>query len=324
MLLFLLHMATAASITDHESVRDTIVAAMNDFPSAPDKFLALLEDDAAWCDPYPDCYHGKANISKFLNSMPAGTDTILLAEPMVTVDNVGGMMTTVSWSWPGAADSCLYTGDIYVSWDLSSSVDPGDKPKLDYTRWVYNASDFDSAIGGCLGPSTRKKGVVNREREADLQAVKDYVVSLQYSRAKEALICDLLVPTARYCDPYPKTCAIGRNGCRAMKGLPTSAPTAAPTHNTVQNPKENELATSQQCRPGSVRPLMPTGPTTGAMYLAYSSASRNALGKVSHKLHHTWAMWDLAPVNASQPHSSQQPPAPMLASFDWFMPNENV
>jgi hypothetical protein len=247
---------------------------------------------------------------------------------MVTVGSVGGMMTTLSFSWPGAANSCLYTADQHVSWNLSSNTVSGDQPKLNYVRWVYNASEFNAAIGDCLGPPL-ERGSGKGGREADLQAVKDYVVSLQYSRAKEALICDLLVPTARYCDPYPKSCAIGRNGCRAMKGLPTSAPTPFPTvvdteyHNDTIY-KGAEMATSQQCRPGSVRPLMPTGPTTGAVYIAYSSASRNALGRVSHKLHHTWAMWDLAPTNASQYHSSLQAPAPMLASFNWFMPDENV
>ena len=39
--------------------------------------------------------------------------------------------------------------------------------------------------------------------KGDLQKVKDYIVSLQYSIPQQALICDLLVPTARYCDPYP-------------------------------------------------------------------------------------------------------------------------
>ena len=69
---------------------------------------------------------------------------------------------------------------------------------------------------------------------------------------------------------------------------------------------------------GSVRPLLPSGPITGATYIAYSSASRKG-GRLTHKLHHTWAMWDVAPSN-----SSQQAPAPMLASFDWFMPDHNV
>lgn len=121
---------------DHAVVRDAIVEAMNDFSSAPAKFLSLLEDDANWCDPYPACQHGKANISKFLHSMPPGTDTILLPEPMVTVGSVGGMMTTLSFSWPGAASSCLYSADQHVSWNLSSSATTG-KPKLNYVRWVY-------------------------------------------------------------------------------------------------------------------------------------------------------------------------------------------
>jgi hypothetical protein len=285
---------------------------MNDFPSAPAKFLSFLEDDAAWCDPYPDCSHGKANISKFLNSMPKGTDTILLAEPMVTVGPVGGMMTTLSFSWPGAASSCLYTADQHVSWNLSSSGGA----KLNYVRWVYNASEFDTAISDCLGPTfARGVSVEGRGREADLQAAKDYVVSLQYSRATEALICDLLVPTARYCDPYPKSCAFGRKGCRAMKGLP---PDDSDEDSTV--PKDKKAATSQ-CRSGSVRPLLPIGPKTGAVYVAYSPASRNVLGQLSHKLHHTYAIWDLAPANKSL---SQQPPVPMLSNFDWFMPDQNV
>jgi len=84
---------------DHAIVRDTIVAAFNNFTSVPSKLGALLEEEADWCDPYPShCVHGKAAINKFLNSMPAGTDTILLAAPMVTVGSVGGMMTTLSFS----------------------------------------------------------------------------------------------------------------------------------------------------------------------------------------------------------------------------------
>ena len=67
------------------------------------------------------------------------------------------------------------------------------------------------------------------------------------------------------------------------------------------------------------------------MYLVYSSATRSALGRVQHKMHHTWAIWDLAPVvqNASrhqQPAGGAQDalPMPMLASFDWFMPDGDV
>ena len=64
------------------------------------------------------------------------------------------------------------------------------------------------------------------------------------------------------------------------------------------------------------------GPATGAAYMAYSSARRGKLfGRLgSHKLHHTWAIWELAPLNGSAP----TPPVPMLASFDWFMPDRNV
>ena len=318
----LLAVATAAATPagDHAAVRDVIISAMNDFASAPAQFLAIVEDDASWCDPYPACVHGSANISAFLTSMPLGTSTILLAEPMVTVGAVGGMMTTISFSWPGAAESCLYTADQHVSWNLSATTSTI-SPKLDYVRWVYNASAFDAAIGSCLGPGallTRRRSAgiaAMRSREADLQAVHDYVVSLQYSRAKEALICDLLVDAARYCDPYPESCAYGRAGCRAMKGLPNDTSVAATA----------AAVASQQCRPGSVRPLMPTGPTTGAMYLAYSSASRNGTQLV-HKMHHTWAIWELAPVPvASDSAPAQQAPAaPMLASFDWFMPSMNV
>lgn len=307
-------LCTASVAADHTAVRDTIVSAMNDFSTAPAKFLALLDDDAEWCDPYPDCQRGKANITAFLTSMPKGTDTILLAEPMVVQDTVGGMMTTLSFSWPGAAASCLYTADQHVSWNLSSTV-PGAKPKLNYVRWVYNASEFDTAIGSCLGSeSTRGVGIGDRGREADLQAVKDFVVSIQYNLAAQAKICDLLLPTARYCDPYPKDCAIGRKGCREMKGLP---PDSKHNASAVVTPKGKQY----QCRPGSVRPLLPSGPTTGALYIAYSSASR-ALGRVSHKLHHTYAIWDLAPANSSSPH--QPPGVPMIAGFDWFMPDHNV
>jgi hypothetical protein len=325
---------------DHAAVRDTIVAGMNGFPADADRLVALLEDDrSAWCDPYPSCTRGKANISTFLHSMPQGTDAVIIAEPMVTQSSVGGMMTTLSFSWPGPASSCLYTADAYVSWNLTSSAAPGGAPKVNYVRWVYNASEFDLAIADCLGPAFKRGGSGGGAaggREADLQAVKDYVVSLQYSQAKEALICDLLVPTARYCDPYPLSCAFGRAGCRAMKGLPNdtatgtaadlahahAVATARPTHTP-----DGRVA-SHQSRPASVRPLMPTGPVTGGMYLVYSSATRSALGRVQHKMHHTWAIWDLAPVvqNASrhqQPAGGAQDamPMPMLASFDWFMPD---
>ena len=336
----------------HAAVRDTIVAGMNDFSTAADRFVALLEDDnSAWCDPYPSCLRGKANISSFLKSMPPSTDTIMIAEPMVTQASVGGMMTTLSFSWPGAASSCLYTADAYVSWNLTTSSSSSSvaasggapPPKVTYVRWVYNASQFDHAIGDCLGPAFTRgggggarggevRGGEAQGREADLQAVKDYVVSLQYSQGKEALICDLLVPTARYCDPYPLTCAFGRAGCRAMKGLPNNTDTV--TADTADTRVHAAVATrdgntgavaSHLCRPASVRPLMPTGATTGAMYMVYSSASRSTLGRVKHKMHHTFAMWDLAPVqNTSYQPGSRQPPAPMLASFDWFMPDENV
>jgi hypothetical protein len=346
---------------DHAAVRDAIVAAMNDFATAPSALLALLEDDAEWCDPFPDCVYGKENISAFLNSMPPGTDTVLLAEPMVTVGSVGGFMSTLSFSWPGKADDCLYTADQHVSWNVSTSTSGGSgaaPPKLQYVRWVYNASEFDSAIQGCLGhqmaavgPQMAAARVFRRTlaatpgREADLVTVKDYVVGLQYSLAAQARICDLLVPTARYCDPFPVRCAIGRSGCREMKGLPPGeeaeaqpegqkGPEAALPLMAIgssaseigssvseigSSVSEIGSSASEQCRPASVRPLMPTGPITGAMYIAYSSASRNALGTLSHKLHHTWAIFELAPPNSSQPA-----PAPLLASFDWFMPDHNV
>ena len=349
---------------DHAAVRDAIVAAMNDFATAPSALLALLEDEAEWCDPFPDCVYGKENISAFLNSMPPGTDTVLLAEPMVTVGSVGGFMSTLSFSWPGKADDCLYTADQHVSWNVSTSNTGGTggsgaaPPKLQYVRWVYNASEFDSAIQGCLGrqmaavgPQMAAARVCRRTlaatpgREADLVTVKDYVVGLQYSLAAQARICDLLVPTARYCDPFPVRCAIGRSGCREMKGLPpgeeaeaqpegqkgleaalplmaigSSASEIGSSASEIgSSASEIGSSASEQCRPASVRPLMPTGPITGAMYIAYSSASRNALGTLSHKLHHTWAIFELAPPNSSQPA-----PAPLLASFDWFMPDHNV
>ena len=44
----------------------------------------------------------------------------LLAQPMVTVGPVGGMMTTISFSWPGASEHCLYTADQHVSWKLAT------------------------------------------------------------------------------------------------------------------------------------------------------------------------------------------------------------
>ena len=313
--------AVVQAADPHAAVRDAIVAAMNHFDTAPAKLLALLDANATWCDPYPDnCIHGKANISSFLHSMPPSTNTVLLAEPLVSVGPVGGMMTTLSFSWPGSADSCLYTSDQHVSWRLGStaSATPDEPPALTYVRWVYNASEFDAAIVACLGPAVarHKSGVGDGGREYDLQVVKDYVVSLQYSLVAQARICDLLVPTARYCDPYPVRCAFGRAGCRKMKGLPPSAP---PNREIATTTTGGDTGTSaEQCRPGSVRPLIPAGPMTGAFYMAYSSARRSG-GKLEHTLHHTWAIWELAPPNSS--HTSH---VPMLASFDWFMPDHNV
>jgi hypothetical protein len=256
--------------------------------------------------------HGKPNISSFLNSMPPGTATILLPEALVTVGPVGGMMTTLSFSWPGSSPSCLYTADQHVSWRLSNTTyatNAADDtagataapPTLAYVRWVYNASAFDVAMSACLGRAaaplqrlrflangaqptatihdehtiytaqlhaehdvnqhaestvnlhlhaehdvnqhaestvnlhpghtatrhgerdadlprvtSRGRGGQRGERDADLLAVQQYVVSLQYSLAAQALICDLLVPSARYCDPYPLRCAIGREVCQTM------------------------------------------------------------------------------------------------------------
>ena len=322
---FLLCLRPAAA-DQHAVVASTIIEAMNNFASAPAQLLGLFQDnteDATWCDPYPlGCVRGKANISSFLRSMPVGTDAIMLAEPFVSVGSVGGMMTTLSFSWPGAHPACLYTADNYVSWNLTGSV----QPQVNYVRWVYNATEFGEAVRSCrgqpevqTGAGTGRGPVVEyspgASREAELQAVRDYVVGLQHSLAQEALICDLLLPTARYCDPYPTSCAYGRAGCRAMKGLPND------TSATHMSAGAAPLGQQYQCRPGSARPLMPTGPETGAVYLAYSSATRDqATGKLSsHKLHHTWAMWDLAPVG-----TTQLAPAPMLASFDWFMPDHNV
>lgn len=337
MLTLVCHLVPASMPADHAAVRDTIITAFNNFTSVPSSMLALLDTNADWCDPYPSCVHGKAAIDKFLSSMPPGTDTILLAEPMVTVGPVGGMMTTLSFSWPGAAESCLYTADQHVSWELATSATPTaaeSTPILAYVRWVYNASEFDAAISSCLGPAAgRRVRGGEEDREADLQKVKDYVVSLQYSIPQQALICDLLVPTARYCDPYPLRCATGRSGCRAMKGLPPSSPPSSSSRLGVeQQPVGSDVAltaaapASVQTRPASVRPLMPTGPVTGATYVAYSSAQRNSRGKlVAHKLHHTWAIWELAPLNGSTPGPGlPTPPAPMLARFDWFMPERNV
>lgn len=335
----LLHVARATSKDEpsspaHMAVRNTIIEAMNGpFAAAPAKFLPLLEDGANWCDPYPSCHHGKANISAFLDGMPVGTDAALLAGPMVTVGSVGGFMSTVSFALPGTDPSCLYTADQHISWNLSSIVS-GERagvaaPKLSYIRWVYNASQWATALSACLGPATAaaripalapawptgrgaSTGSGGAGRTAELQAVKDYVVSLQFSVPAQALICDLLLPTARYCDPFPTDCAIGREGCRAMKGLPPNVDEHAGVTGTPA---------SEQTRPASVRPLFPTGPSTGGMYLVYSSAKRVG-GRVDHKLHHTWAIWDLAPVGSNAAsNASRTAPAPMLASFDWFMPD---
>ena len=103
--------------------------------------------------------------------------------------------------------------------------------------------------------------------------------------------------------------ASGRKGCRAMKGLPPDGNQSSYGH---------RAAAAGQTRAASVRPLYPTGPSTGAMYMVYSAAKRVG-ARVDHTLHHTWAIWDLAPAN-----TSQTAPAPMLASFDWFMPDHNV
>mmetsp|Transcript_22263 Transcript_22263/g.58149 ORF Transcript_22263/g.58149 Transcript_22263/m.58149 type:complete len:254 (-) Transcript_22263:139-900(-) len=253
--------------------------------------------------------------------MPEGTDSVLLPESLVTVGSVGGFMSTVSFSWPGAPSDCLYTADHHVSWNLSAApVGAVPLPKLQYVRWVYNASAFTSALSGCLGSSALENQLTLTAqgrasgRDAELEAVKEYVVALQYNCTAQALICDLLEPTARYCDPYPVSCAIGRRVCRAMKGLP-------PDDGRVPSDGARATVTApqEQCRPGSVRPMMPAGPATVATYIAYSSAERLHSGRVYHKLHHTWAIWELAPIN-----STHAAPAPMLASFDWFMPERNV
>ena len=83
-------------------------------------------------------------------------------------------------------------------------------------------------------------------------------------------------------------------------------------------PPKDESDSGYLCRPSSVRPLMASGSSTGALYMAYSS-TRRTHGVLSHKLHHTYAVWELAPPNSS--HAS---PAPMLAGFDWFMPDHNL
>lgn len=346
LLLGVLHRTSAAAVTDadHQAIRDTIVEAMNgDFSSAPAKYLALFEDDAvahnAWCDPYPACYRGLKNISIFLQSVPENTYVALLPEAMVSVGTVGGMMTTVSFSFNGERPSCLYTADTHVSWNITASTSTSATPKINVMRWVYNASEFATALHDCTNNAAYGAGAAvggrwtdrmqraeGGGRDADLQAVKDYVVSLQYSYPDQALICDLLVDGARYCDPFPESCAYGRNGCRAMKGLPPNTGardgrvSAAASGGAAAGKGKGKGKGKGQCRPGSIRPMYPTGPTTGATYIAYSAVSRNSpAGPVKYTLHHTFAMWDLAPVNTS--HRS---PAPMLASFDWFMPNHNA
>ena len=105
-----------------------------------------------------------------------------------------------------------------------------------------------------------------------------------------------------------------------MKGLP---PDNDSEGLVPESPKTDVGYRSLQTRPSSVRPLMASGPTTGAMYMVYSSAKRTTIsGQLTHKLHHTYAIWDLAPVKMSA--SGNEPPAPMLASFDWFMPEDNI
>lgn len=324
-----LKLSDGRRVGPHDTIAADIIDAMNHYDRAPDRLLRLFGEaggEPEWCDPYPDsCHRGVSNISAFLQRMPAGTGSILLAEPMVDVGDVGGMMTTTSFSWPGNDPYCLYTADRYVSWSLAGREDSlqDSPPKINSLRWIYNATEFALAASRCLGPgaihgshATR----VSRSRAHELEAVRDYVIGLQYSLADEALICDLLVPTARYCDPFPTSCAFGRAGCRFMKGLP-NATFETPARAGSLRSEGDAAPPSRQyhCRPASVRPMMPTGPATGAVYLAYSSSERDEQGRLTHELHHTFAIWDLAPADTPQTQ-----PAPMLSRFDWFMPARNV
>jgi hypothetical protein len=340
------HAATAAppSVAGHTAIADAVVAAMNGPLSAGvPQLLALLDEKAAWCDPFPSCHHGKTNITSFLRSLPAST---------VAVGSVGGMMVTLSFSFPGSDASCLYTADQHLSWNLSSSTAGTEALTVNYVHWVYNASAFEASLGSCLGPAaaqawqqhTRGGGggddhivggalhTSREDRSSDLKVVMDYVVSLQNSISAQALICDLLLPSARYCDPFPLSCAIGRSGCREMKGLPPDNSSSLPDIAAVLAAATTE-STSEHCRAASVRPLMATGPVTGAMYLVYSSVSRGALGRAAkHRLHHTFAIWDLAPPNATAAPPDRQHRhrgahgelVPLLSSFSWFMPDHNV
>jgi hypothetical protein len=58
-------------------------------------WISLLEEDSEWCDPYPTCYRGKANVSHFFGTVPQPTEVAMLSDQMVTVGSVGGMMRPV-------------------------------------------------------------------------------------------------------------------------------------------------------------------------------------------------------------------------------------
>lgn len=286
----------------HSAVRDLLVTVMNNF-SRVDDLLPMFDNSSEWCDPYPTCYQGLAgdkSIPAFLHSLPSGTQAMLLPETMVINGPVAGLLCTVSFVFPGDSPSCLYTAEQHVSWRIrgaAAEAGGGGVPQLEYLRWVYNASAFDVAARGCAGaaapPAPRRASVPAPGAGAALQEVYDYVLyQCQYSPQTWIRICDLLAPGARYCDPYPTDCVTGPAACRA------------------------ELAragrSARWSRPSSVRPLMRSGPATGAMYVHFSEVGNDGAAT----LHRTFALWTLA--NSSSLAGVAAGPAPLLSRWDWF------
>lgn len=280
--------AESVQPSQHNAVRDLVQMVMNNF-SRKDELLSLFDEDSQWCDPYPLCYQGVANISQHLHSYPDDTESLLLADPMVINGAVAGFMSTLSFSFPGDDDSCLYNDDQHVSWRLREADDG--QLKLDYLRWVYNATTLADALRGC-GSSTPVRAAA--DTDGSVRAVHDYVLPLMYSPKTFPLICDIIAPDGRYCDPYPETCVVGPDACRTIF-----------------------TEGSGQSRPASIRPLMKSGPLTGAFFVHFSMASRegSTVHGTKHELHQTFALWSVA--NSSEAATGSAP-APLLSSWEWF------
>lgn len=263
---------------------------MNDL-SCVEELLPLFDDDSQWCDPYPLCYQGFAQISKQIRSLPIGTQSLMLSEPMVANGAVAGFLSTLSFSFPGEAPGCLYTDDQHVSWRLRGGGDGA--PKLDYLRWVFNPSVLQDSLRSC-GLSSRPH-TAGGGTEGEVRAVHDYVLPIMYSPQTFHLICDIIAPDGRYCDPYPERCVIGPDACRSNFGDHSSG----------------------QARPASIRPLMITGPSTGAFFVHFSTASRSGSTVRGLKLvHQTFALWTLA--NTTGRAASAGAPTPLLSNWEWF------